>query len=62
MPEFLKYKPEGRFGHYLMMVGAIGQNDCKAMGRMYSEYENSVGTSQVHVWFDRPEGGWTHSA
>ncbi len=62
MPEFLKYKPEGRFGHYLMMVGAIGQNDCKAKGRMYSEYENSVGTSQVHVWFDRPEGGWTSSA
>ncbi len=59
MPEFLRYKPEGRFGHYLMMVAAIGQNECTAKGRMFSEYENSVGTSQVHVWFDRPEGGWT---
>lgn len=62
MPEFLRYKPEGRFGHYLMMVAAIGQNECTAKGRMFSEYENSVGTSQVHVWFDRPESGWTAKA
>lgn len=62
MPEYLKYKPEGRFGHYLMMVAAIGGKDCKAKGRLMSEYENSVGTSQVHVWFDRPENGWTNAA
>ncbi|MCG8443539.1 MAG: hypothetical protein MI723_17180 [Caulobacterales bacterium] len=62
MPEFLKYKPEGRFQHYLMMVAAIGERDCKAAGRLFSDYENSIGTSQVHVWFDRPEGGWTQRA
>ncbi|MYR55380.1 catechol 1,2-dioxygenase, partial [Streptomyces sp. SID625] len=28
-------------------------------GRQYGEYENSVGTGQVHLWFDRPEDGWT---
>ncbi|HTX28441.1 MAG TPA: hypothetical protein VME19_15635 [Streptosporangiaceae bacterium] len=28
-------------------------------GRAYSEYENSVGTGQVHLWFDRPATGWT---
>ena len=59
MPEFLKYKPEGRFGHYLMMVSAIGGRSCKAKGRQYSEYENSIGTSQVHVWFDKPDAGWS---
>ncbi|MCP2341862.1 3,4-dihydroxyphenylacetate 2,3-dioxygenase [Actinomadura rupiterrae] len=59
MPEFLKYKPEARFGHYLMMIGALGERDCTAPGRLYSEYENSVGTGQVHLWFDRPENGWT---
>jgi hypothetical protein len=25
----------------------------------YSDYENAIGTSQVHVWFDRPATGWT---
>jgi predicted Rdx family selenoprotein len=25
---------------------------------MYSEYENSIGTGQVHVWFPKPEGGF----
>ncbi|RME66503.1 MAG: catechol 1,2-dioxygenase [Alphaproteobacteria bacterium] len=59
MDAFYAYKPEGRFGHYLMMVAAIGGRACKAKGRLFSDYENSVGTSQVHVWFDRPEGGWT---
>ncbi|MEV5574059.1 catechol 1,2-dioxygenase [Spirillospora sp. NPDC052269] len=59
MPEFLKHKPEARFGHYLMMIGALGERDCAAPGRLYSEYENSVGTGQVHIWFDRPENGWT---
>ena len=62
MPEFLRYKPEGRFGHYLMMIAAMGGAECKAKGELYSEYENSVGTSQVHVWFDRPSEGWTLAA
>lgn len=59
MDDYYKYKPEGKFGHYMMMAGALGGRDCKAKGRLFSDYENSVGTSQVHVWFDRPENGWT---
>ena len=47
------------FGHYLMMVGAIGGRTCTAPGIPYSEYENSIGTGQVHIWFPRPETGWT---
>ena len=48
--------------HYQMMVHAIGGAACVAPGRMYSEYENSIGTGQVHVWFDRPANGWTGTA
>jgi 3,4-dihydroxyphenylacetate 2,3-dioxygenase len=61
MDDYYRHKPEGRFGHYLMMVAAIGGRDCRARGRLFSDYENSVGTSQVHIWFDRPEAGWTAS-
>jgi 3,4-dihydroxyphenylacetate 2,3-dioxygenase len=59
MPEFYRFKPEARFGHYLMMIGALGEGDCTAVGRQYGEYENSVGTGQVHLWFERPEGGFS---
>jgi hypothetical protein len=59
MPEFLRVRPEGMFGHYLMMVAAIGGRDCVAPGVRYSEYENAIGTGQIHIWFDRPAGGWT---
>jgi 3,4-dihydroxyphenylacetate 2,3-dioxygenase len=52
MPEFLKFKPEANFGHYLMMAAAMGEGDWRAGGRLYSEYENAIGTGQVHVWFD----------
>jgi hypothetical protein len=41
-----------------MMIGALGEEACTAPGRQYGEYENSVGTGQVHLWFDRPERGW----
>jgi 3,4-dihydroxyphenylacetate 2,3-dioxygenase len=58
MSEFMRFKPEARFAHYLMMIGAVGEGECSAPGRMYSEYENSIGTGQVHIWFDRPEGGY----
>ena len=58
MPEFYRFKPEARFGHYLMMIGALGEGDCTAVSRQYGEYENSVGTGQVHLWFERPEGGF----
>ena len=58
MPEFYRYRPEARFGHYLMMIGALGEGDCTATSRQYGEYENSIGTAQVHLWFDRPEEGF----
>lgn len=58
MPEFYRYRPEARFGHYLMMAGALGEGDCTAPSRQYGEYENSIGTAQVHLWFDRPEDGF----
>jgi len=59
MPEYRKAYPEGHFGHYLMMAAALGGRDCTATGELFSEYEASVGTGQVHVWFEQPEGGWT---
>ena len=62
MPDFLKYRPEARFGPYLMMIAALGEGAVTAPGRAYSDYENSVGTGQVHLWFDRPAAGWTDGA
>ncbi len=59
MDEYLRHHPEGDFGHYLMMIGAVGGKRCTARGRMFSEYESSAGTGQVHMWFDRPATGWT---
>lgn len=59
MDEFWKYKPEAKFFHYLMMAGALGEQACVARARQYGEYENSIGTGQVHLWFDRPADGWT---
>jgi 3,4-dihydroxyphenylacetate 2,3-dioxygenase len=59
MDEFLTVRPEGKFAHYLMMAAALGESEFAAPGRQISDYENSVGTSQVHVWFDRPATGWT---
>lgn len=58
MDDFMKFTPEGRFGHYLQMVAAIGGRQCKSRGVMYGEYENAVGTGQAHMWFARPEAGW----
>ena len=51
-PELRALSPEGRFGHYLMLVGAIGGRACHAPAIQLSEYEASVGTGQVHAWFD----------
>ena len=59
MGDFLAHRPEGNFGHYLMMVAALGGRSCTASGVRYSDYENAIGTGQVHVWFERPAGGWT---
>jgi 3,4-dihydroxyphenylacetate 2,3-dioxygenase len=58
MPEFLSVRPEAKFAHYLMMVAALGGRSTCAPGRAFSKYENSVGTGQMHIWFDRPEAGW----
>src|SRR5918996_671947 len=52
MPEYKKAAPEGHFGHYLIMAGAIGGARCIASGELFSEYEASVGTGQVHIWFE----------
>lgn len=59
MPDFMAVRPEGKFAHYLMMAAALGERDFAAPGVQISDYENSIGTSQVHVWFDRPAAGWT---
>lgn len=58
-PTYRGFNPEGFFGHYLMMVGALGGRACRAPGRMYSAYESAAGTGQAHVWFERPENGWS---
>jgi 3,4-dihydroxyphenylacetate 2,3-dioxygenase len=62
MPEYRKAYPEGHFGHYLMLASALGGDACRAPGELFSEYEASVGTGQVHVWFERPAGGWDAAA
>jgi 3,4-dihydroxyphenylacetate 2,3-dioxygenase len=59
MEDYFPHAPEGGFGHYLMMLGSIGGAECNAPGEMFSDYENATGTGQVHVWFERPSGGWT---
>ncbi|MCY4630994.1 MAG: catechol 1,2-dioxygenase [bacterium] len=55
---FRRHAPEGFFGHYLMMVGALGGAACRAPGEMFSAYESAAGTGQAHIWFDRPGRGW----
>jgi len=62
MGEFMTFRPEAMFAHYLIMIGALGERDVVAAGRQYGEYENSIGTGQVHLWFDRPAAGWTTNA
>jgi 3,4-dihydroxyphenylacetate 2,3-dioxygenase len=62
MPEYKKVGPEGKFGHYLIMLGALGGASVTAKGERFSEYEASVGTGQVHVWFERPDEGWVGAA
>jgi aromatic ring-opening dioxygenase catalytic subunit (LigB family) len=59
MPDYLKVRPEAKFSHYVMMAAALGERTVTAPGRQYSDYENSVGTAQMHIWFDRPAAGWT---
>jgi 3,4-dihydroxyphenylacetate 2,3-dioxygenase len=58
MDDFKKFKPEANFSHWLTMAGATGEGENTAKGVMYSEYENSIGTGQVHVYFPEPEAGF----
>ncbi len=58
MGDFLRYRPEAMFAHYLMLAGAVGEGDNTARARQYGDYENSIGTGQVHLWFDAPDGGF----
>lgn len=51
-PELRALSPEGHFGHYLMIAGALGGTAWRAPGVRCSEYEASVGTGQVHMWFE----------
>lgn len=51
-PEYRPHAPEGFFGHYWIMAGALGGDSWTATGTALSAYENSVGTGQVHFWFD----------
>jgi 3,4-dihydroxyphenylacetate 2,3-dioxygenase len=51
-PEYQRsFHPEGRFAHYLTALGALGGRACRVPGARLSEYENAVGTGQVHVLF-----------
>jgi hypothetical protein len=52
LPEFRRHSPEGFFGHYLTMLGAIGGVECVAQGQQFGEYEAVAGTGQAHIWFD----------
>ncbi|MGH8979466.1 MAG: catechol 1,2-dioxygenase [Acidimicrobiales bacterium] len=58
MGEYRAVSPEGRFGHYLVMAGALGGRRWRASGVQCSDYESAVGTGQVDVFFPRPEEGW----
>ncbi len=62
MDDYLAVRPEAKFAHYLMMIGALGGPAVTAPATPFSDYENSIGTAQMHLWFDRPGGGWTAPA
>jgi 3,4-dihydroxyphenylacetate 2,3-dioxygenase len=52
LPEFRHHAPEGYFGHYLTMIGALGGRDCTVTGTQFGNYEAVAGTGQTHIWFD----------
>lgn len=52
LPKFRQFAPEGFFGHYLTMLGALGGAACTATGEQFGAYEAVAGTGQAHVWFD----------
>lgn len=52
LPEFRRHSPEGYFGHYLTMLGALGGRSCTATGTQFGDYEAVAGTGQTHIWLD----------
>ena len=52
VPEFAQHAPEGYFGHYLTMIGALGGAACTLPAQQFGEYEAVAGTGQAHLWFD----------
>lgn len=62
MPGYLSARPEAKFAPYLMMIAALGEDTVTAPGKFFSDYENSIGTGQMHIWFDRPDAGWSAPA
>ena len=50
--EYQRHAPEGSFGHFLTMIGALGGAACVARGTQFGAYEAAAGTGQAHVWFD----------
>jgi len=51
-PEYRRRcSPEGRFAHYLMMAGALGEDKCTSPGVQYGNYEAALGTGQAIFWF-----------
>ena len=50
-PELRAAAYEGLGGHYLQMVGAMGGRECHVQGERLSDYENALGTANVHIWF-----------
>ncbi|WP_406411167.1 catechol 1,2-dioxygenase [Streptomyces sp. NBC_01614] len=57
MLEYRRHAPEGNFGHYLILAGALGSHLCTTPARRYGDYESAIGTGQVHLWFERPAEG-----
>jgi 3,4-dihydroxyphenylacetate 2,3-dioxygenase len=47
--------PEGRWAHYLNMVGALGGASFTVPGELVGAYEAALGTGQANVWFNLPE-------
>jgi aromatic ring-opening dioxygenase catalytic subunit (LigB family) len=52
MPDYMRFEPESLFGHYLILLGALGGESCEIPGRRFSEYESGIGTGHVHMWFN----------
>lgn len=52
LEDFRQHGPEGKFGHYVTMLGALGGRGALCRGTQFGEYESVAGTGQTHIWFD----------